>query len=181
MRISRFTHIALGSALAASLAACAYNPTLPTSVPVGSYPNAPAGAVYPPGVYPPGGAPVSVAPAGTEYGRVTNIQYLQAAAAAPGQNVGGTLLGGVAGAAVGNVIGGALGGSGGRAAGTVLGGAAGMAVGSQAGRPVAAGPAAYRVTVQTDQGLMRVFDVPSPGDLRVGDRVRVDNGVIYHY
>ena len=38
-----------------------------------------------------------------------------------------------------------------------------------------------RVTVQGDQGAMRYFDVPSPGDLRVGDRVRVDQGVIYHY
>ena len=37
----------------------------------------------------------------------------------------------------------------------------------------------YRVTVQTDQGLMRTYEVSATGDLRVGDRVRVDNGVIY--
>jgi hypothetical protein len=29
--------------------------------------------------------------------------------------------------------------------------------------------------------VMRFFDVPSPGDLRIGDRVRIDQGVIYHY
>ena len=42
-----------------------------------------------------------------------------------------------------------------------------------------AGGPAYRVTVQTDQGAMRTFDVGALGDLRVGDRVRVENNVIY--
>jgi hypothetical protein len=37
----------------------------------------------------------------------------------------------------------------------------------------------YRVSIRTDQGTMRAYDVPAPGDLRVGDRVRVENGVIY--
>jgi hypothetical protein len=37
----------------------------------------------------------------------------------------------------------------------------------------------YRVNIQTDQGAMRVYDVPTPGALRVGDRVRIENGVIY--
>ena len=37
----------------------------------------------------------------------------------------------------------------------------------------------YRVKIQTDQGAMRVYDVPTTGGLRVGDRVRVENGVIH--
>jgi hypothetical protein len=37
----------------------------------------------------------------------------------------------------------------------------------------------YRVSIQTDQGATRVYDLPAPGDLRVGDRVRVENGVIH--
>ena len=37
----------------------------------------------------------------------------------------------------------------------------------------------YRVRIQTDQGAMRVYDVPTTGGLRVGDRVRVENGVIH--
>ena len=37
----------------------------------------------------------------------------------------------------------------------------------------------YRVSIQTDQGVMRVYDVPTTGGLRVGDRVRVENGLIY--
>jgi hypothetical protein len=37
----------------------------------------------------------------------------------------------------------------------------------------------YRITLRTDQGATRVYDVPATGDLHVGDRVRVDNGMIY--
>ena len=39
----------------------------------------------------------------------------------------------------------------------------------------------YRVSVQTDNGGYRAFDVPSPGDLRIGDRVRIDNGQISRF
>lgn len=165
MRFSRVSHIALGSALAASLAACAYNP--PPYAPVGAYPGA--------------GYPVAAAPVGTEYGRVTNIQFFQAGPAAAGQNVPGALVGAVAGAVVGNLVGRTLGGVSARDTSTVLGGVGGAVIGSQTGRP--SGPTApvYRITVQSDRGGMRFFDVPSPGDLRVGDRVRVDNGVISHY
>jgi outer membrane lipoprotein SlyB len=158
MRISRFTHIGLGAAVVASLAACAYNPP-PTYAPVGAYPCA---------GYPVGGAPMA-----TEYGRVTNIQFYQAGPAAAGQNVPGALVGAVAGAVVGNLVGRSLGGVSARDTSTVLGGVGGAVTGPAT--PV------YRITVQSDRGVMRFFDVPSPGDLRVGDRVRVDNGVISHY
>jgi hypothetical protein len=33
--------------------------------------------------------------------------------------------------------------------------------------------------VQTDQGATRTFDVSTTADLRPGDRVRIDNGMIY--
>jgi outer membrane lipoprotein SlyB len=72
-----------------------------------------------------------------------------------------------------------------RTGATVLGGAAGAAIGSGMGRNnpntanSGAGGAAYRVTVQTDQGALRQYEVGATGDLRVGDRVRVENGVIY--
>jgi uncharacterized protein YcfJ len=89
--------------------------------------------------------------------------------------VPGAIIGGVAGAILGNQIGSGSG----RDAATVLGGAAGAAVGSQVGRTTTATDALYRVTLQTEQGVTRVYDVPATGDLRVGDRVRVENGVIY--
>jgi hypothetical protein len=37
----------------------------------------------------------------------------------------------------------------------------------------------YRVTVDTDQGAVRYYDVPATGDLHIGDRVRIENGMIY--
>jgi outer membrane lipoprotein SlyB len=92
-----------------------------------------------------------------------------------GANVPGAILGGVAGAVLGNQIGR----GGGRDAATVLGGAAGAAVGSQVGRTNSVTEPVYRITMQTDQGTVRVYDVPATGDLHVGDRVRVENGVIY--
>jgi outer membrane lipoprotein SlyB len=59
-------------------------------------------------------------------------------------------------------------------------------VAARGGTAVLGGPpatvttaASYRITIQTDAGIYRTYDVPSAGDIRVGDRVRVENGVIY--
>jgi outer membrane lipoprotein SlyB len=124
---------------------------------------------------PPAVIPAAPAVASVEFGRVTNIEYFPGGTAASRINIPGAVVGGVAGAVVGNQVGRALGGS--RDAATVLGGAAGAAIGSQAGR--AAADPHYRITIQTDSGAFRTYDVPATGDLRVGDRVRVENGVIY--
>jgi hypothetical protein len=35
------------------------------------------------------------------------------------------------------------------------------------------------VSVQTDTGVMRTYEVGALGDLRVGDRVRIENNVLY--
>jgi outer membrane lipoprotein SlyB len=160
MRTTRLAPIAAGTALTALLVACA-NPTVPL------YTNAPAPVAYP--------SAATSAPASLEYGRITNIEYFPGGVARSGANVPGAILGGVAGALLGNQIGS----GGGRDAATVLGGAAGAAVGSQVGRTTTATEAVYRITLQTDQGAVRVYDVPATGDLHVGDRVRVDNGMIY--
>lgn len=164
MRPSRLASIATGSVLLGLLGACT-NPVLPPPAQVGSYPYG-----YP-----------GTAPVAREYGRVTNMEVFQAGAAARGANVPGAIIGAVAGAVIGNQVGRAVGDRS-RNAATVLGGIGGAAVGSQVGGPAFAGTApVYRITVQTDQGLMRIFDVPAPGDLRIGDRVRVENGVIYRF
>ena len=169
MPTARLASLATGTVLVALLGACA-NPTLPPAGPVGSYPSASPSAY-------PSGAPVAI-----EHGRVTNIQLLQGGTAArSGVNVPGALIGAVAGAVIGNQAGRRVGGTGTRDTVTVLGGVAGAAVGSQVGNPTATAATnpVYRVTVQTDQGAMRMYDVPASGELRIGDRVRVDNGVIY--
>jgi outer membrane lipoprotein SlyB len=159
--ISRLTTVAAGSLAAALLAACSsYGPTYPTT----SYP----------GTYPVSSYPV----AGTEYGRIVSIEYMPAGTTAPQNNgILGAVVGGVAGAVLGNQIGSGSG----RTAATVLGGVAGAAVGNSIARNqqgVTTAPG-YRITMQSDQGQIRTYEVPATGDLRVGDRVRVDNGVIY--
>ena len=165
MRTSRLASLASCAAAAALLSACASRPVVVNNVPP---PVAAAPAVTT--VATP--APATVIPA-LEYGRVTNIEMVQAGTASTGVNVPGAVVGGIAGAAVGHAL------SGGRDAATVLGGVAGAAVGSQVGKTTTPVASSYRVTIQTDAGGYRTYDVPAPGDLRIGDRVRVENGVIY--
>jgi len=165
MRTSRLASIASVTAAAAILSACASRPV------VVNVPPAPAPVAVVPAV-----TTVTTAPApavmGVEYGRVTNIEFFQTAPTS-GINVPGAIVGGVAGAVVGNAL------SGGRDAATILGGAAGAAIGSQVAKPATTGSSVYRVTIRTDDGVHRTYDVPATGDLRVGDRVRVENGVIF--
>ena len=163
MRTNRLAAIGTGTALAALLAACGSSPTVPVSV------NVPPPTIY--------STTVTTAPASLEFGRVANIEYFPGGVTSTsGINVPGAIVGGVAGAVLGNQVGSGSG----RDAATILGGAAGAAVGSQVGRSATTATSpVYRVSIQTEQGVMRTYDVPATGDLRVGDRVRVENGVIY--
>lgn len=163
--LPRLTAVLSSGAAAAMLAACVSYPAGPVAGP---------GPGYGPAPYPMHAAPV----AGTEHGRIVNIEYVPVGAVyRRPPNAFGAIVGGIAGALIGNQFGS----GGGRAAATVLGGVAGAGIGNaiahnQAGVVTQPG---YRITMQTDQGLIRTYEVPATGDLRVGDRVRVDNGVIY--
>jgi outer membrane lipoprotein SlyB len=125
--------------------------------------------------------------AATEMGRVTDIQTVQmGATSSTNPSVGRAVVGGIIGAVVGSAIGKNVDNGHSRAGATVLGAAGGAAIGSRTGQnndantaSSGAGGPAYRVTVQTDQGAWRTFEVGALGDLRVGDRVRVENNVIY--
>lgn len=137
-----------------------------------NYPSSAAGS-YPSGTY---NQPV----AGVEYGRITDVSLISGPAAPRGNNVAGTVIGAI----IGGVLGHQVGGGSGRTAATVLGAAGGAVVGSQIARNqdgtyATSGPV-YRISVQTDTGQMRTYDVSATGDLRRGDRVRIENGVIYH-
>jgi outer membrane lipoprotein SlyB len=170
MRTStRLLSAASAVTLSAVLAACGTpDPYGPNNYPV----SAPApGATYPYGTYP--SQPVAV----VEYGRVMNVSMVSAGTATPNRSAAG----GVIGAIVGGLLGNQVGSGGGRAAATVLGAGVGAVVGSNVGRGSAYNAAypVYRVTVQTDQGYIRTYDVNATGDLRPGDRVRIENGVIY--
>ena len=185
---NRFASIAGATAAAALLAACGSNPTQPVSA---SYPSTP---VYPsvstpstsPSVYPSASSTAQTAPQAVESGRVTDIQQVQmGATSATNPSARNAVVGGIIGAVVGNIAGKHINSGDNRTAATVLGAAGGAAVGNRMGQrqentaAAGAGGPAYRVTVQTDQGAWRTYEVGALGDLRVGDRVRVENGVIY--
>ena len=165
LRPSRWLGLAGALALSMTLAGCGHNRHSPgPQYGYGGYPT-PAPA-YPNSAY------------ATEYGRVANIEVLQ------GYSQGGTSgAGAVIGALVGGVLGNQVGGGSGRAAATaigVLGGAvAGNALESRNNSQDL--ERRYRVSIQLDQGGYRAYDVSHPGDLRVGDRVRLYDGQISRY
>lgn len=155
----------LGSVLLlGALTACAPQRTAPVHYPAGGYSSGyqTSAPVYP------------NQPAGTEYGRVANIEALQGSG--QGRTSG---AGAVLGAVVGGVLGNQVGGGTGRAAATAIGAIGGAFAGNAIeGRNSAGEVRGYRVSIQLDQGGYRYYDVSSPGDLRPGDRVRVYNGQI---
>jgi outer membrane lipoprotein SlyB len=143
--------------------------------------NYPVSSVDPARTYPYGTYPAQPSAGYVEFGRVTNVTMISGGP--PGYTPNRSAAGGVIGAIVGGVLGNQVGSGGGRAAATVLGATAGAVVGSNIGRNSAQTANSqypvYRVTVQTDSGQMRTYDVNATGDLRPGDRVRIENGVIY--
>ena len=142
----------------------AYPQNYPQAYPQTSYPSTgyqnqnPANAAY-----------------GTEYGRVVNIEELQSQGRAQTSGAGVVL-----GAVVGGLLGNQIGGGSGRAAATALGAVGGAVVGNAVEGRNQPGeyPQGYRIIIQLDQGGSRAYDVSTPGDVRVGDRVRLYNGQI---
>ncbi len=156
----RITSLASAVALSLGLAACVAPP--PTATPMGN--------AYPSSSYPSG----SVSPAYVEFGRVSNVELLQTQEQGRGSGVG-AIIGGVAGAVVGRQIGGGSG----RDAATVVGAVGGAVAGNAIERNRNSSVReSYRISIQLDNGPIRQYEVPSPGDLRVGDRVRIENGQI---
>ena len=155
--------IAGAAVLATSLVACGHNRPAPSPQYAGAYSSgyqtAPAHPHH---------------AAATEFGRVSNIEVVHGRG--QGQTSG---AGAILGAVVGGVLGNQIGGGSGRAAATavgVLGGAvAGNAIEGRNNQDAVQG---YRLSIQLDHGGYRVYDVSSPGDLRIGDRVRMVNGQI---
>jgi len=106
-----------------------------------------------------------------EHGRVEAIQVYRKSDNQP-VNVG-TVLGGLAGGIVGHQIGGGHG----NTAATVLGAVAGAVVGDEVEKRQVEGER-YRVTVRLDSGATLSVEDTRDVELRVGDRVRVENNRI---
>lgn len=107
-----------------------------------------------------------------EFGRVENIGHVQTSARTSG-------AGAVLGAVIGGVIGNQIGSGGGKALATgagVIGGAvAGNAIENRQRRD----DEVFRVHVRFDNGSVREFDFQRIDDLRVGDRVKFEDGQLY--
>lgn len=172
-KTSRFFSVAASAILLAGLAAC---DTVPMSSDSSSYPSYPARSSPYPAQYPQSTYPAQY-PQGNyvEYGRVSNVEVLRTQEQGRGTGVG-AVLGGVAGAVVGRQIGGGSG----RDAATVVGAVGGAVAGNAIEKNRNANVReTYRVSVQLDNGVSRAYDVPSYGELRIGDRVKIENGQLY--
>ena len=164
----RLMSLASSAIALATLAACApMNGPMNSPTPVSSYPS----TSYPTSTYPTQNSQVNY----VEYGRVTNVEVVRTQGQTQGSGVG-AVLGGVAGALVGSQIGGGNG----RTAATVV-GAVGGAVAGNAIEKSRNAPSTetYRVSVQLDNGGTRAYEVPSFGELRSGDRVRIENNQLH--
>jgi len=90
--------------------------------------------------------------------------------------VGGTILGG----AVGGLLGNQIGSGSGRTAATVAGAVGGAVVGNQVQKNNG-GHEVYNIRVRMNDGSTHTVAQDSAGDLRIGDRVRLDGGRVYRY
>ena len=191
-RASRFLSVTSSALVLAGLAACGTVP-MDSQGQMSSYPGAtyPSQTQYPgqypsqyPNQYPNQYPPQAQYPAQNqqgnyvEYGRVNNIEVFQTQQQQAQGSGLGAILGGVAGAVVGHQFGGGSGRDVATVAGALGGAVAGNAI--EKNRNPSVGQA-YRVTVQMDNGGARAYDMPSTGELRIGDRVRVQNGQLFRY
>ncbi|HJV63854.1 MAG TPA: glycine zipper 2TM domain-containing protein [Albitalea sp.] len=109
-----------------------------------------------------------------QYGTVRNIQQLDSSRRGPGA---GALLGAVVGGVVGNQIGHGTG----RAAATALGAVGGAVAGNAYDQRNATPQTYYQVDVRLDNGDFRSFDYMDLNGLRVGDRVRIQDGQLQRW
>jgi outer membrane lipoprotein SlyB len=107
------------------------------------------------------------------YGQVRSIQVVDRPGGASG-------AGAVVGAVVGGVLGNQVGEGRGRTAATVGGAVAGGVVGNEIEKRRSANATqVYRVEVQFDNGSTDSFDFTDLNGLRIGDRVRWEDGQLY--
>lgn len=108
------------------------------------------------------------------YGVIDSIQMTQASG---GAGVGvGTVVGGVVGGLLGNQVGGGSG----RDAATVAGVVGGAVVGNQIDKNRQTRNV-YQIGVRLDNGSYQTITQENIGDLRVGNRVSIQNNQVYRY
>ena len=131
-----------------------------------------------------GSAPVttttsSIPTTTTTTSSATGYGVVQAIDVIPREQAAGLGLGTVAGAVVGGVLGNQVGSGTGRKAATVAGAAGGALIGHQMEQNSASNTSqVYRVAVRMDNGAVQTLAQEVAPGVQVGDRVRLENGVI---
>lgn len=117
------------------------------------------------------------------YGVVQAIELVQQNTTAnSGIGGSGIGIGAIAGAVVGGVLGNQVGGGTGQTVATVAGAAGGAYVGNEIEKRQQQKTAdAYKVTVRMNSGAYQTVTQNNNAGLRVGDRVRIDNGSVQRY
>jgi outer membrane lipoprotein SlyB len=110
-----------------------------------------------------------------QFGVIRALDVVPASATTSGA---GAAIGGVTGAVIGRQFGSK---GDGRALGTALGLFAGVIIGNEIERSQSGGKGYTRVTVQLEGGGDRTFNLQQAAELRVGDRVRIENNQLYRY
>lgn len=147
-------------ALALSLSACGN-----MNAPMASGPN----SAYP--------ASTNSTGAYTRYGVVQSIELVPMNNAGPG----GVGVGTVAGAVVGGIVGNQIGKGSGNTAATVLGAAGGAYAGYELEKRNQQQASGYKFTIRLNDGTYQSIIQAANEDIRVGDRVQIDNGVARRY
>lgn len=109
------------------------------------------------------------------YGVVQSIDLVRLDSSAPSPLGAGT----IAGAIVGGIVGHQVGQGDGNTAATVLGAAGGAYAGHQLEKRNQTD--AYRMTIRMNDGSYQTVTQTTNADIRVGDRVQIDNGVARRY
>lgn len=109
---------------------------------------------------------------GVQYGTVSSIEQIESQGRTSGL---GAAIGGVAGGLAGRQIGSGTG----RDVATVAGAVGGAVIGNQVEKRRAGPETAYRVTIRSDGGGYQSYEQATIGDLRVGDRVIVEDGQVF--
>jgi outer membrane lipoprotein SlyB len=115
---------------------------------------------------------VAEAPVRTDEGQVEAIEIYRAPDNKPVN--GGTLIGGIAGGVIGHQIGSGRGNTAATIAGTIAGAVVGNEIEIKQGQATR-----YRTTVRLDSGSSLIVEDKRELNLRVGDRVRIEDGHIH--
>lgn len=113
------------------------------------------------------------------YGVVQSIELVkQDNAGIAGSGIG---AGTIAGAVVGGIVGSQVGSGSGKTAATVLGAAGGAYAGHELEKRSQQQADAYKFTIRMNDGSYQTVTQTTIADIRVGDRVKIENGVAQRY